>query len=212
MAKKTPSHFDMSNNTVELLSSMRSLFRHPSTFSAGQHTYPYRYSNALLNSNYLVGLPYYIVYSLSGNPCLAYNVMLLLIFFLNAFSVYLLIRLWTGSWLAGIFAGAICAFFPHRFHEMAFYHYQMTFVTAFAMYVWLLFLRKGKLWQLVLFFTIIIIKAVTVDYNTIFLLIVLMGKETLKRLETEKSEFCGACNTPFFFRLQDMPAPFRTRC
>lgn len=174
IAQKTPSHFDMSNNIVELLSPTRSLIRHPLHFSSGQYAYPYPYSNALLNSNYLAGLPFYIVYMLSDNPCLAYNSMLLLIFFLNAFSVYILIRLWTGSWLAGIFAGAVCAFFPHRFHEMAFYQYQMTFVTAFVMYAWLLFLKNGKRWQLILFFILITSKAVSIDYNTLFLLIVLI--------------------------------------
>jgi len=173
-ATATPPHFDMANNIVELLSSMRSLVRHPLSFSAGQYAYPYPYSNALLNSNYIAGVPFYLVYCMTGNPCLAYNLLLLLFFFLNAMAVYLVVQVWTASWTAAVLAACLCAFFPHRFHELAFYHYQMTFIAALVIYVWLRFLKHGGFALLCLLFGIITLKAVSVDYNTLFLLVVLL--------------------------------------
>ena len=170
MDRTVPGYYDMGNNTSELLSTTRSLIRHPFTFWRGQYTYPYEYNNALINSNYLIGFPYYLIYKITDNACLAYNGILILIFFLNAFAIYLLINYWTGSWLAAIFAGIICAFFPHRFHDLVDYHYQITFIPPLALYAWLLFLRKDKLQYLILFFFFIGIKAVTLDYITIYLL------------------------------------------
>ncbi|MCK5852061.1 hypothetical protein KAH27_03440, partial [bacterium] len=170
MDKSVPGYYDMGNNTSELLSATRSLIRHPLTFWRGQYTYPYEYNNALINSNYLIGFPYYLIYIITNNTCIAYNGILILIFFLNAFAIYLLINYWTGSWLAAIFAGIICAFFPHRFHDMVDYHYQITFIPPLALYAWLLFLRKDKFKYLILFFFFIGIKAVTLDYITIYLL------------------------------------------
>jgi len=170
MDKCVPAYSDMGNNTSELLSVTRSIIRQPLTFWRGQYTYPYEYNNALINSNYLIGFPYYLIYKVTNNTCIAYNGILILIFFLNAFAVYLLINYWTGSWLAGIFAGIICAFFPHRFHDLVDYHYQVTFIYPLALYAWLLFLRKDKLKFLVLFFFFIGIKAITLDYVTIYLL------------------------------------------
>ena len=170
MDRTVPGYYDMGNNTSELLSTTRSLIRHPLTFWRGQYTYPYEYNNALINSNYLIGFPYYLIFKITDNACLAYNGILILIFFLNAFAIYLLINYWTGSWLSAIFAGIICAFFPHRFHDLVDYHYQITFIPPLALYAWLLFLRKDKLQYLILFFFFIGIKAVTLDYITIYLL------------------------------------------
>lgn len=169
--RASPIFMDMGNNTAELLSVMRSVVRHPWAWWCGQYTYPYPYNNALINANFLCGVPYYAIFSISGNPCLAYNVMLLLIFVANGFSVYVLVREWNSSWMAGVFAGALCAFFPHRFHDTVDYHYQVTFMAAFALWAWLRFLRHGGVRRLLVFFAIVVTKAISIDYQTVYLAI-----------------------------------------
>jgi len=173
MHRATPAYMDMCNNTAELLSVMRAVVRHPWTWWRGQYTYPYAYNNALINANFLCGVPYYIVYALTGNACLAYNVLLLLIFIANAMAVYVLVKEWSGSWAAGVFAGALCAFFPHRFHDTVDYHYQVTFMAALALWAWLRFLRYGGVRRLILFFIIVAVKAVSIDYQTVYLALAL---------------------------------------
>jgi hypothetical protein len=169
MASRVPAYSDMCNNTAEMLSVMRAVTRHPWALWRGQYTYPYPYSNALLNANYLLGIPYYVVFSISDNACLSYNCLLLLLFFVNAFAVYLLVYEWTGSALAGLVAGAMCAFFPHRVHDLVDYHYQQTFTAALALWAWLRYLHKGGWRSLLLFFIVIAVKAATIDYQTVYL-------------------------------------------
>ena len=173
MASQVPAFSDMCNNTAELLSVMRAATRHPWRFWEGQYTYPYPYSNALINANYVCGVPYYLVYLLSHNACLAYNVLLLLLFFANAFSVYLLVLEWTGVASAGVLAGALCAFFPHRFHDLVDYHYQFTAMCALALWAWLRFLKQGGTRRLAVFFVIVALKAISLDYQTIYLVFAL---------------------------------------
>jgi|GEM_PF-5199457 len=174
MASSVPDSQDMCNNTVELLSTMRAVLRHPWAPFAGQYAYPYRFSNALLNMNVLLGMPYYALYTMSGNACVAYNGMLLAEFFLNAFSVFLLVRAWTGSWLGGVVAGALCGFYTHRFHDLQDYHYQQTFSTILVVWAWHEFLTRGQRGWLLAFFGLLAAKAVTLDYQTVYLLVVLL--------------------------------------
>jgi len=81
--------------------------------------HPYRntlaYSENLMASAVLAAP----IIQLTGNPILAYNLMVLLSFVLAGFAAYLLICYHTGSWCGGVVAGLAFAFAHYRFGQFS---------------------------------------------------------------------------------------------
>ena len=57
-------------------------------------------------------------YLLTGNPILAYNVVLLLSFPLCGLSIFWLVHYWTRNFWASILAGSFFAFAPSRLSQL----------------------------------------------------------------------------------------------
>ncbi len=110
----------------------------PLHFANANAFYPYQ--NSLAFSETLVGQALLVapVIWLTGNPVLGYNLLLLSSFALCGWGMYLLGRDLTGSRLAGLAAGMIFGFFPHRFGQLSHLH----LLTAQWMPLALLFLRR----------------------------------------------------------------------
>ncbi|MFL5342774.1 MAG: hypothetical protein ACJ8F7_21790, partial [Gemmataceae bacterium] len=65
--------------------------------------------------NLWIALP---VNALTGNPVLAANCHILAAFVLSMYSTWLLVRRWTGHWLAGVVAGLLFSFNPVRWGQL----------------------------------------------------------------------------------------------
>ncbi len=115
------------------------LLSNPLHFADANAFYPY--ANSLAFSETLAGQALLVapVIWLTDNPVLAYNLLLLGSFILCGWGMYLLGKELTGSRPAGLIAGIIFAFFPHRFGQFSHLH----LLTAQWMPLCLLFLRRG---------------------------------------------------------------------
>jgi len=164
--------FDVYNFVAAPLTTSRAALRNPLAFWQGDRLYPHPFSATLLMIDFPFSFTYHLLYKITSNAILSFNIYNLLFFFINGFAVYLLIYYWTRSWLAGIIAGAFCTFFPHRFHSME-VDVQLTYIAALSLLAWLAYLRRGGLKILILFFFIVALKVTTPDYQTIFLAIIL---------------------------------------
>ncbi|HEX2911296.1 MAG TPA: hypothetical protein VH186_10840 [Chloroflexia bacterium] len=100
----------------------------------------YPYTNTLAFTETLIGQAILVapVIWLTGNPVLAYNLLLLGSFVLCGWGTYLLVKDLTGSRVAGIVSGLIFAFFPHRFGQLSHLHLLAAQWMPFS----LLFLRR----------------------------------------------------------------------
>jgi len=163
--------FDVYNFVAAPLTTSRAALRNPLSFWKGDRLYPYPFSTTLLMVDFPFSFSYHLLYKITSNAILSFNLYALLFFFINGFAVYLLIYYWTRSWLAGIIAGAFCTFFPHRFHSME-VDVQLTYISALGLLAWLAYLRRGGLKLLILFFFILALKVTTPDYQTIFLAVI----------------------------------------
>ena len=114
----------------------------------------------------LVGAP---IMLLSGNPLLAYNVVLLLSFIATAFAIYLLGRCLTGSSVAGFVAGLALAFSPFLFHHLG----QIQVIGAAGIPLAFLFLHRyfdgGKLKYLLGFTAAYVGQALGNAYYAVYL-------------------------------------------
>src|SRR4030095_2347037 len=84
----------------------------------------YPVENALAFSEHLLGLlPIFAPpYALTGNPILAYNVVLFLSFPLCGIAMFLLIHYWTTNFWASLLTGCLFAFSPVRLGQLAHLH------------------------------------------------------------------------------------------
>src|SRR5258707_966352 len=114
------------------------LLTNPLHFANANAFYPY--ANSLAFSETLIGQAILVapVIWLTDNPVLAYNLLLLGSFVLCGWGMYLLAKELSGSRIAGLVAGVIFAFFPHRFGQLSHLH----LLTAQWMPFCLLFLRR----------------------------------------------------------------------
>ncbi len=199
--------FDVYNFVAAPLTTSRAAIRNPFNFWQGDRLYPHPFSATLLMIDFPFSFTYHFLYKVTSNAILSFNLYTLLFFFINGFSVYLLIYYWTRSWLAGIIAGAFCTFFPHRFHSME-VDVQLTYISALALLAWLAYLRRGGLKFLILFFFITALKVTTPDYQTIFLAVILGFAVPLgfiaypERWKTSWKEFIIGC---FIFIILMLP-------
>jgi hypothetical protein len=100
----------------------------------------YPYANTLAFTETLIGQTFLVapIIWLTGNSVLAYNLLVLLSFVLCGWGTYLLAKEITGSRLAGLVAGTVFAFFPHRYGQLSHLH----LLAAQWMPFCLLFLRR----------------------------------------------------------------------
>jgi hypothetical protein len=114
----------------------------------------------------LLALPIKLV---SGNPVLAYNVVLLLAFLTTGLGMYVLARHLTGNTLAAVAAGVIYAFSPFMFSHL--YHLQI--LTAGGIPLAFLFLHKffekGRFKDLLLFGLFFVVQALANGYYALYL-------------------------------------------
>ncbi len=110
-------------NTWTMTRVQQNLLARPGNLFKGNIFFPstrtLRFSELLLPQS-LLGLP---VYYLTGNPVLAYNLLLFLGYFLNALAMFLLVRYLTQRNLPGIVAGLIFAFSTYQIQHIT--HLQM---------------------------------------------------------------------------------------
>ena len=114
----------------------------------------------------LVGAP---ILLLSGNPLLAYNVVLLLSFIATAFAMYLLGRYLTGSGLAGFIGGLALAYAPFQIHHLS----QIQVIGALGIPLAFLFLHRyfdsGSLKYLLGFTAVYVLQALGNAYYAVYL-------------------------------------------
>ncbi|MBW2274419.1 MAG: hypothetical protein JRG96_14200 [Deltaproteobacteria bacterium] len=78
----------------------------------------------------VLGMPFWLA---TGDPLLTYNGVLAFAILLAALAMYWLIREWTGSAPAGIAAGLLYAFFPHKLADINHYFIHDTTWTVLAL-------------------------------------------------------------------------------
>ncbi len=117
---------------------VHALFSNPLDFANANAFYPYH--NSLAFSETLIGQAILVapVIWLTDNPVLGYNLLLLASFALCGWGMYLLGKDLTHSRVAGLGAGIIFGFFPHRFGQLSHLH----LLSAQWMPFCLLFLRR----------------------------------------------------------------------
>lgn len=115
------------------------------------------------------------IYLPSGNPVLAYNIILLASFFLTALLTYsIAFRLGNHSGLAFL-AGIATAFFPFRFAHLPHVQLLTFFWVLLPFFLLILYLQRPQRWLLVAFFISYTLQIIGVGYNTIFLIIIAWG-------------------------------------
>jgi len=150
---------------------------------------------------------------LSGNPILAYNVVLLLGFVTSAFGMFLLARRLTGHFLGSASAGFIYAFSPFMIAHL----FQLQVVTAGGIPLVFLFLIRlfdhGKWKDLFLFSLFFILQSLANGYYALYLsvmtglflliMIFVRGKWKQARFWSQIAVFvllAAACLGPFLYR------------
>jgi len=130
--------------------------------------YPRR--NTLAYSDHMLGnLPLAApVFWLSGNPVLAYNVLLLLSFALAGWGAYLLALELTGSVAPALFAGIAYGFSPYRFAQYGHVQILSSHWMPFAMLFLHRFLKSGALRPLTIAFVFTFLQAMSSAYFSLF--------------------------------------------
>jgi hypothetical protein len=113
----------------------------------------YPYNNSLAFSETLFGQAIFVtpLIWLTNNPVLAYNVLLLASFVFSGWGMYLLVYHLTGSKGAGLVAGVIFAYFPHRYGQLSHLHLLATQWMPFTLLFLSRYFQSKKWWDLVLF-------------------------------------------------------------
>lgn len=109
-----------------------------SGFFQGNMMYPARDVITYSEHQFSLALAAAPVYWATGNPVLAYNLLMFFGFVFSAFGMYLLLRYLTGNRWAGLAAGTFFAFVPYKFSQLG--HVQICF-SAFLPFT-LLYLHK----------------------------------------------------------------------
>ncbi|MBC7230340.1 MAG: hypothetical protein H5T74_08125 [Actinobacteria bacterium] len=144
-------HGDPLLNTWILSWDARTAFTHPTGLFQANIIYPSR--DVLAYSEHLItlGVAAAPIYYLSGNPLLAYNLVLLLGLVFTAFAAYLLARELTGSRWGAVAAGVFFAFCPYKISKLGHIHILLApFMPLMLLYLYR-YLGKGGRRNLVLF-------------------------------------------------------------
>jgi len=142
----------------------------------------YPYSNTFTYHDHmfalgLIGLP---IYTMSQNPIVTYNVLLMLSFILSAYGMYLLCREICHNDYAAFLAGLIFGFLPYRFAHIDHLNllsiqwlpFCLLFLTRY------LFSKKIRLSYLFWFWTFFLLQALT-SFNYVFMLSFAIGVQIL---------------------------------
>ncbi|MBN2198687.1 MAG: discoidin domain-containing protein [Candidatus Aminicenantes bacterium] len=173
---------------------------HHDTLAFSEHLFPQA----------IAALP---VQLLSGNPILAYNVVLMLGFLTSAFGMFLLARRLTGHFLGSLTAGFIYAFSPFMIAHL----FQLQVVTAGGIPLVFLFLIRffdhAKWKDLFLFSLFFILQSLANGYYALYLsvmtglfliiMIFVRGKWKEARFWSQMAVFvlsAAACLAPFLYR------------
>ncbi len=135
---------DATDTTWRMGSIARQLLNDPLHLYASNTFYPLKQNLQLDELVVGDGLLFAPVVWLSGNPVLAYNLLILSNFALSGFAMWLLVRHLTGSSGAGLVAGMIYAFSP--WHQAQFAHGGLGAQAwmVFALYFLILFTQQPK--------------------------------------------------------------------
>jgi len=130
--------------------------------------FPYRHT--LAYSDHLLGLAVFTspLQWATGNPVLVHNVAFLAAFALSGAGMYVLARSLTGRWDAAVVAGAIYAFTPYRFSQLA--HLQMLMSPWLPLSLWALhrYFSTGALRLLLASSGFFVLQALTAGYFLYF--------------------------------------------
>jgi len=103
------------------------LVTYPARLFSANAFHPVPHSLAL-SEHFLGNLPWFApVYAATGNAVLALNVTMFASYVLAGLSMYWLVRAWTGSRAAGLFAGSLFAFSPWRLTAGVGHYHLLTF-------------------------------------------------------------------------------------
>jgi len=120
-----------------LSSQARSLVSRPWDFLQASYFYPIQDNLAFSEQHVgaaLLGLPAWLT---THNPLFLYNFVLILSFFLSAFTAYLLLKEVTGSRAAAFVGGVVYAFVPYRLARLNHIHVLMAFwIPLLLLYLW----------------------------------------------------------------------------
>lgn len=145
----------------------------PLNWSNANSFYPYNHTLAFTET--LIGQTFLVapVIWLTNNAVLAYNLLLLGSFIFCGWGTYLLGKELTGSRVAGLVAGTVFAFFPHRFGQLSHLH----LLAAQWMPFCLLYLRrylkapKPQLRHAILFGLFLVLELLSSIYLGLFLIV-----------------------------------------
>jgi len=100
----------------------KTIFSHPTRLFQGNIMYPSRDVLAYSEHLFTLGILAAPIYFVSGNPILAYNILLFLGLVFSAFGCYLLIKELTGSRWGGLVGGLFFAFCPYKLSQLIHIH------------------------------------------------------------------------------------------
>jgi hypothetical protein len=134
----------------------------------------YPYHNSLAFSETLFGQAIFVtpLIWLTNNPVLAYNLLLLASFVLSGWGMYLLVSHLTGSKEAGLVAGVIFAYFPHRYGQLSHLHLLATQWMPFTLLFLSRYFRDKKWTDLALFGLFFTLQFWSSTYLGLFLAVV----------------------------------------
>jgi hypothetical protein len=97
----------------------RQMLRHPASLFEANFFYPTPQALARTENLLALSLPFSLLKALTGNPVLAYNLVLFAAFWLTCWGMARLVQHWTGRLEAALAAGLIYAFLPLRLFDVA---------------------------------------------------------------------------------------------
>ncbi len=129
-----------------------------------------RFSELLLPQS-LLSLP---VYYLTQNPLLAYNLVLFLCYYLNAYAMFLLVRYLTGRNFSGVVAGLIFAFSTYQIQHITHLQLLSSWLIPLAFLSLHKFFEHQKVKDAVWFVVLFVLQALACIYYGLFFMTILV--------------------------------------
>lgn len=161
-------------NTWTMTRVEQNLLARPGDLFRGNIFYPtsrtLRFSETLLPQS-LLGLP---VYALTQNPLLAYNLLLFLSYFLNAWAMFLLLRYLTGRVFPGVVAGLVFAFSSYQIQHITHFQLLSSWLIPLAFLSLHKFFEHQKVKDAVWFVVLFVLQALACIYYGLFFMTILV--------------------------------------
>ena len=149
--------------------------RHPLSLFDGNVFYPERrslaFSEPLLAQSALAAP----VFASGGSPVLAYNLVLLAGFAFTGWAMCLVVRTWTGSWLAGMLSGTVVAFNAHTLTRLPHIQAQHAEFLPLALLALDAFLRWPRWSSAILVGLWLVVQGLGSIYLLVFTIVALLG-------------------------------------